>query len=237
MGRRNSCTYPDGSGGRRRLTDKDSELIEALPRLVDPMTRGDPQSPLRWTGKSTSGLAIERLATELMQQGHPISARTVARLLKGGWLQPARQSQNKGRRIASGSQGAVRIYQCDGEAISAARSAGDFGGHQEEGTRGRVKNVGREWQPQGEPESVAIHDFADKELGKVFRTASTITGSRNLPSGNQSARREFGRVGFKDGEVSRGMELRNPALSGKNSLIYLCANPYLSWKSSCIRAS
>jgi transposase len=63
-------------GGRKRLTETDPQLSEELDRLVAPLTRGDPQSPLRWTCKSTS-----HLAQELSQQGHPISARAVAQLL------------------------------------------------------------------------------------------------------------------------------------------------------------
>ena len=63
-------------GGRKRLTDTDPQLTEELDRLVDPLTRGDPQSPLRWSCKSTS-----HLAQELSSQGHPISARAVAHLL------------------------------------------------------------------------------------------------------------------------------------------------------------
>jgi hypothetical protein len=64
-------------GGRQRLDEQDPELVPALERLVDPATRGDPQSPLRWTCKSTG-----RLAEEMTQAGHPISAGTVATLLK-----------------------------------------------------------------------------------------------------------------------------------------------------------
>ena len=63
-------------GGRKRLTETDPELFGALEWLVEPMTRGDPQSPLRWTCKSTS-----QLAEELSKQGHALSPRTVGRLL------------------------------------------------------------------------------------------------------------------------------------------------------------
>jgi hypothetical protein len=63
--------------GRKPVTERDPELDAALDALVDPGTRGDPDSPLRWTCKSTS-----RLAEELTRTGHPVSARTVARLLR-----------------------------------------------------------------------------------------------------------------------------------------------------------
>ena len=64
-------------GGRRRATDNDPDLINALEALIDPMTRGDPESPLRWTCKSTY-----RLAEEQTQQDHPIGPRTVAKVLR-----------------------------------------------------------------------------------------------------------------------------------------------------------
>lgn len=63
-------------GGRKRLVEADANLLAALEALIDPVTRGDPESPLRWTCKST-----RRLADELTQQQHPIGARTVAALL------------------------------------------------------------------------------------------------------------------------------------------------------------
>jgi len=63
--------------GRQRACVADPGLAAALERLVDPVTRGDPQSPLRWTCKSTT-----QLARELTRQGHPVSPRTVGRLLK-----------------------------------------------------------------------------------------------------------------------------------------------------------
>jgi len=63
--------------GRRRATEADPELATALEQLVDPVTRGDPMSPLRWTCKSTA-----QLARELTKQGHPVSPRTVGRLLR-----------------------------------------------------------------------------------------------------------------------------------------------------------
>jgi Rhodopirellula transposase DDE domain len=77
-------------GGRRTLTQSDPGLLEALERLIDPATRGDPMSPLRWTCKSTA-----KLAEELTRQKHPVSDRTVAMLLKqsGYSLQANRKSR------------------------------------------------------------------------------------------------------------------------------------------------
>jgi transposase len=80
-------------GGRKRCSEADPQLIEALMRLVEPMTRGDPMSPLLWTCKSTSNLA-----EELTRRGHPVSPRTVGRLLSadGYSLQSNRKTKEGG---------------------------------------------------------------------------------------------------------------------------------------------
>ena len=82
-------------GGRKRVADTDPGLKAALLALVDPESRGDPESPLRWTTKST-----RHLAAELAAAGHPVSAPTVAALLKERELQPAGQRQDAGGQAA-----------------------------------------------------------------------------------------------------------------------------------------
>lgn len=149
-------------GGRKKLTDKDSTLLGDLDALVEPTARGDPQSPLRWTCKSTS-----RLAKELREQGHEISQRSVYDLLTQ--LHYSLQSTRKTRegrghpdRDAQFHHIArmVKRYQASGDpAISVdtkkKEPVGDF------------KNSGREWQPKGTPEQVRVYDFIDPKLGKV----------------------------------------------------------------------
>lgn len=150
-------------GGRKRLTDQDVELVDALERLVDPATRGDPESPLRWTCKST-----HRLAEELTQQGHRVSARTVAHLLKavGYSLQGNRKTREGGAHLDRNAQfnyinETVKRFQRRGQpAISVDTKKKEL--------VGQFKNGGREWEPQGEPETVEIHDFVDPELGKAI---------------------------------------------------------------------
>ena len=87
--------------GRRRATEADPGLLAALEALVDPATRGDPQSALRWTCKSTT-----RLAGELTRAGHPVSARTVGRLLKrlGYRLQANRKTKEGGQHAERNAQ-------------------------------------------------------------------------------------------------------------------------------------
>ena len=149
-------------GGRKKLVAKDATLLSDLDALIEPTTRGDPQSTLRWTCKSTT-----RLAQELNRQGHPVSQRTVCDLLaqlryslqatrktREGSHHPDRDAQF--RHIAS----VVTQYQDDGQPVISVDTKkkeliGDF------------KNGGREWQPKGQPEAVRTHDFIDPELGRV----------------------------------------------------------------------
>ena len=84
-------------GGRKRRSEADPGLVETLEQLVEPLTRGDPESPLRWTCKSTT-----HLAEELSRLGHPVSPRTVGRL-----------------GIAPGSQRSIRIHQSHGTSAPA----------------------------------------------------------------------------------------------------------------------
>ena len=150
-------------GGRKRLTETDPHLSEELDRLVAPLTRGDPQSPLRWTCKSTS-----HLAQELTGQGHPISARAVAQLLNadGYSLQSNRKTLEGTAHPDRNAQfeyinARVTRFQRRGQPVISV-------GTKKKELVGPFKNHGREWQRKGEPERVDIHDFPDRELGKVI---------------------------------------------------------------------
>ena len=148
--------------GRPRVLQADPELLTALENLLEPATRGDPESPLRWTSKST-----RRLANELTEAGHKISPRTVASLLReDGYSLQANRKTREGtqhpdrnaqfefvnaqmKRFLKRGQPAISVDTKKKELV------GDF------------KNAGREWLPQGQPEEVRVHDFRDKTLGKV----------------------------------------------------------------------
>jgi hypothetical protein len=150
-------------GGRLRATDADPDLAEALEQLVAPATRGDPMSPLRWTCKSTS-----QLAKELTRQGHPVSPRTVARLLKaeGYSLQSNRKTKEGGNHPDRNAQfehinATVTKFQRRGQPVISVDT-------KKKELVGEFKNGGREWQPKGEPEKVLVHDFLDKDLGKAI---------------------------------------------------------------------
>ena len=150
-------------GGRKRLTDTDPQLTEELDRLVDPLTRGDPQSPLRWTCKSTG-----HLARELSSQGHPISARAVAHLLNdaGYSLQGNRKTLEGATHPDRNTQfeyinAKVKRFQRRGQPVISVDT-------KKKELVGPYKNNGREWQRKGEPERVDVHDFPNPELGKII---------------------------------------------------------------------
>jgi hypothetical protein len=149
-------------GGRKKLTVKDPTLLPDLDTLVEPTTRGAPQSPLRWTCKSTP-----RLAKELVARGHPISQRSVCDLL--AQLDYSLQAP---RKIREGGNHADRDAQFGHIAAMAAQyqAAGDpvvSVDTKKKELIGDFKNGGREWQPQGTPEAVRVYAFIDPELGKV----------------------------------------------------------------------
>jgi transposase len=149
-------------GGRKRLAESNPDLLQDLDKLVDPITRGDPESPLRWTCKSTT-----RLTKELRDRGHQVSQRTVWTL-----LDQLGYSMQSNRKTREGTEHPDR----DAQFLYIAEKVQQF---QQAGfpvvsvdTKkkeliGRFKNRGREWQKKGQPEEVNVHDFADKELGKV----------------------------------------------------------------------
>jgi transposase len=149
-------------GGRKRLTESNPDLLQDLDKLVDPITRGDPESPLRWTCKSTT-----RLTKELRSQGHEVSQRTVWTL-----LDQLGYSMQSNRKTREGTEHPDR----DAQFLYIAEKVQQFqqGGFpvisvdtKKKELIGRFKNRGREWQRKGRPEEVKVHDFADKELGKV----------------------------------------------------------------------
>jgi len=150
-------------GGRKPAVVGDPGLAEALDQLVDPATRGDPQSPLRWTSKSTT-----HLANALTGQGHPVSASTVGRLLKA-----AGYSLQGNRKAKEGTAHPDRDAQF--EHINTTVQAFQQGGQpvisvdaKKKELVGEFKNGGREWSPKGAPDEVLTHDFMDKELGKAI---------------------------------------------------------------------
>jgi hypothetical protein len=149
-------------GGRKKSVDKDPTLLADLDRLIEPATRGDPETPLRWLSKS-----IRRLAGELVRGGHATSARTVAKLLvtMGYSLQSNRKTlegSNHPDRNAQFEHIAERVR----EQIAAQEPAISVDTKKKE-LVGDFKNGGKELRPKGKPEPVRVHDFIIPELGRA----------------------------------------------------------------------
>ena len=162
---------PDGAmgrvrrpgGGRKRTVDKDPTLLRDLESLVEPMTRGDPESPLRWTCKS-----VRTLAKELERMGHQVSHQLVSEM-----LQDLHYSLQANRKVTEGQaqhpdrnaqfeyiHDQVKAFQASSQPVISVDTkkkelVGDF------------KNAGRQWRPQGNPVRVRGHDFMIPELGRV----------------------------------------------------------------------
>ena len=148
--------------GRKAKTQTDPELSEALERLVDPVTRGDPMSPLRWTCKS-----LTKLAGELCRQGHAASRETVRQLLHH--LGYSLQAPCKTREGVSHPDRNAQFEHINTqvEAFQAAAQPVISVDTKKKELVGDFHNKGQEWQLKGQPERVRTHDFPDKELGKV----------------------------------------------------------------------
>ena len=148
--------------GRPPVSQRDPAVVAALERLVDPTTRGDPESPLRWTSKST-----RTLADELCAQGHSVAPRTVAKLLhESGYSLQATRKTREGRdhpdrdaqfRYLSGQ---INAHLGSGDPVVSVDT-------KKKELVGRYKNAGREWQPTGQPEQVEVYDFLG-EAGKAI---------------------------------------------------------------------
>jgi len=149
-------------GGPKKAVAKDPTLLRDLERLVEPVTRGDPDSPLRWTCKS-----VRKLSEELNGVGHRASHGLVAELLHD--LGYSLQANSK-RREGAGHPDRDARFRRINERVQAFQASGDpviSVDTKKKELVGDFKNAGREWRPRGEPEVVRVHDFAIPELGKV----------------------------------------------------------------------
>ncbi len=149
-------------GGDKKLIDKQPGLVEALDEFVHPDTRGNPMSFLRWTSKSTS-----HLADALVAQGFRISPDTVGAPVEGRRLQPASTGEGE-RGHGPPDRDAQFSYLNDKVTEFAASSQPVISvDTKKKELVGEYQNNGREWQPEGEPEQVLVHDFIDPESGKA----------------------------------------------------------------------
>jgi transposase len=148
--------------GRKSTVEKDKTLIEDLERLIEPDTRGDPESPLRWTCKS-----LRNLADSLKAMNHKTSHRMVGKLLHElkYSLQANRKTEEGGTHPDRNAQfeyinETVKRFHANKQPVISIDA-------KKKENVGEYKNNGKEWQPKGKPEKVKVYDFEDKELGKV----------------------------------------------------------------------
>lgn len=150
-------------GGRKTLIDKAPTLWSDLEMLLEPVTRGDPESPLRWTSKS-----LAKLAEELRAKGHSIGATTVGTLLREhGYSLQANKKTKEGRQHPD-RNAQFEYINAQAEAFLERGQPVISVDTKKKELVGDFKNVGREWRPKGEPTPVRVHDFIDPSLGKAI---------------------------------------------------------------------
>lgn len=149
-------------GGRKSVIDHTPDILAALEALVEPDTRGDPMSPLRWTCKST-----RQLAAALKRQGYTISPPTVASLLHGlGYSLQANTKTLEGAAHPDRDQ-QFRYLNAYVKRYLKNQRPVISGDTKKKELVGPYKNAGQAWRPKGAPQPVNVHDFADQELGKA----------------------------------------------------------------------
>ena len=156
--RRPGIAIRQQGGGRKKNLTKDPALLRDLEKLVEPVTRGDPGSPLRWTCKS-----LRRLAEELRRMGHPVSHTLVAELLhQQKYSLQANSKTTEGASHPDRNAQFVHINARVEEFLKLGQPAISVDTKKKEQV-GDYKNGGREWRPKGQPEPVRVHDFAKQK--------------------------------------------------------------------------
>lgn len=149
--------------GRKPIEETDPTLWHDLEMLVEPLTRGDPESALRWTAKSS-----RKLAQELMAQGHSVSAGTVAKLLREhGYSLQGTQKTIEGMQHPDRNEQFEHINRQTKQFHAAGQPVVSVDTKKKE-LVGKFANKGREWQPAGEPPRVLVHDFIQDAVGKAI---------------------------------------------------------------------
>jgi len=149
-------------GGRKRAEAHDEDLVATFESLIDPVTRGDPMSPLRWTSKS-----IRSLTGALREKGHRVSDSVTRRLLKErGYSLQANAKTIEGNQHADRDAQFAYLNDQAKDHLGTGDPVISVDTKKKE-LVGPYKNGGREWRPSGDPERVKVHDFVDRALGKA----------------------------------------------------------------------
>jgi hypothetical protein len=150
-------------GGRKLLEEKDSKLLPLLRAIVEPGSRGDPMKPLCWTILSTY-----TIAGELRRQGHPVSPRSVASMLKADdyrlqgnrKTKEGKQHPDRNEQFEYINSQSLKFMRRKQPVVSVDTKKKELVGN--------FANKGKEWRPKGNPLEVKVHDFMDRELGKAI---------------------------------------------------------------------
>ena len=150
-------------GGRKKAEVADPDLLNELENLTEPDTRGDPESPLRWTTKST-----RKLAEQLTEAGHPISHTAVAKLLRSlGYSLQSTRKKMEGSQHPDRDDQFRYINKLATEFLAAGDPVISVDTKKKE-LVGRFAQAGQEWHPRGEPVEVSTYDFPEQADGKAI---------------------------------------------------------------------
>jgi Rhodopirellula transposase DDE domain len=203
-------------GGRKRIREQQPEIVQELERLVDPLTRGDPQSPLRWTCKST-----RQLARTLTGRGYPVSYHVVAELLRelGYSLQANAKTLEGSSHPDRNAQ--FEYLNTQVQTYLSKRWPVISVDAKKKELVGAFANGGREWQPKGQPEKVNVHDFPDPQLGKAIPYGIYDVG-RNLGWVNVGC--DHDTASFAVESIRRWWTQMGQALYKKAKQLLICAD-------------
>jgi hypothetical protein len=191
-------------------------IVQELEQLVDPLTRGDPQSPLRWTCKST-----RQLARTLSARGYAVSYRVVGELLRelGYSLQANAKTLEGAQHPDRNAQ--FEYLNTQVQTYLAKRWPVISVDAKKKELVGQYANGGREWQPQGQPELVKVHDFPDPQLGKAIPYGIYDVG-RNLGWVNVGC--DHDTASFAVESIRRWWTQMGSALHKKAKQLLICAD-------------
>ena len=204
-------------GGRKSISQLDPAMVTELDRLVDPVTRGDPMSPLRWTCKST-----RQLAAALRAAGHEVSHTVVGETLRQ--MGYSLQASVKTKEGSSQHPDRDAQFQYINDQVLAFLGRGmpvvSVDTKKKE-LVGEYRNGGVEWQPKGKPELVRMHDFPDPQVGKAIPYGIYDVG-RNL--GWVNVGRDHDTASFAVASIRRWWCDMGRELYGKATALLICAD-------------
>lgn len=203
-------------GGRKRITERAPAILKKLEAMVDPLTRGDPMSPLRWTCKST-----RQLARALSEQGHAVSHPVVAEMLRQlGYSLQANAKTLEGAQHPDRNEQFLYINRQVKGYLGKGLPVISVDTKKKE-LVGAYRNGGQEWQPAGSPEKVSVHDFPDPRVGKAIPYGVYDVG-RNL--GWVNVGRDHDTATFAVESIRRWWTAMGAELYPRASKLLICAD-------------